>query len=497
MISIVFIAVYLVTTSFLFLFTLTQGVLALNYRRALQNEKTIEGVFPAKTDNFPKVLVQLPIFNEFYVVERLLENIAKLDYPRNLLEIQVLDDSTDETSKILADKVSELANAGFDIRHIQRENRVGYKAGALQAGLKQSDAPFVVIFDSDFLPKASFIKSVLPYFDDKNIGMVQTRWSHINENYSILTKLLAFALDAHFSVEQKGRNFAGHFINFNGTSGMWRRQTIDDAGGWKDTSITEDLDLSYRAQFIGWKFKYVEQIDSPSEIPASMHSIKIQQFRWTKGPAEIAVVHLKRLLTSDIAFKHKWFGAFHLLTGLLPICLLLSGISSIVLTIWPPEGVSKGLLISFSGLFTISFVSLVFFYWTSRIRHFNRIGVERIGIFIFKLIMFMMIYLGLSIHNAIAGFEGFIGKKTPFVRTPKHNIKKVSDNWRDHTRYMKRNLPGLFYLELMAALIFGTALLKGLFFGPNAFVTLHIMYTVGFGLVCYFTVTDINAQGTE
>ena len=466
----------------------------MNYRRALQNEKTNDGVLPEKTDNFPKVLIQLPIFNEFYVVERLLENIAKLDYPKTLLEIQVLDDSTDETSKVLADKVSELSDSGFDIHHIQRENRTGYKAGALQAGLNRSDAPFVVIFDADFLPKPDFIKSVLPYFDDQNIGMVQTRWSHINENYSILTKLLAFALDAHFSVEQKGRNFAGHFMNFNGTSGMWRRQTIDEAGGWKDTSITEDLDLSYRAQFIGWKFKFVEQIDSPSEIPASMHSIKVQQFRWTKGPAEIAMVHLKRLLASDMDFKHKWFGAFHLLTGLLPICLLVSGICSIGLTIWPPEGVSKGLLVSFSGLFTLSFLILFFFYWTSRIKRSDQVGVERIGKFLFKMIMFMMIYLGLSIHNAIAGFEGFIGKRTPFVRTPKHNIEKISDTWGDHTRYVAKNLPGSFYVELIAALIFGAALLKGLIFGPGAFVMLHIMYVFGFSLVCYFTVTDIYAQ---
>ena len=228
-------------------------------------------------NSFPSVTVQLPVYNELYVIERLLESVSKIDYPHDKLEIQVLDDSTDESYGIAKAKVKELSDQGIDIKHIHRTDRSGFKAGALANGLKQCKGDFIAIFDADFLPNPDFLKRLIPHFQDENLGMVQSRWGHINRNYSLLTNLQAFGLDAHFSVEQGGRNAANHFINFNGTAGIWRKETIIDAGGWSADTLTEDLDLSYRAQLKGWKFLFVEEVEAPAELPAEMNALKNQQ----------------------------------------------------------------------------------------------------------------------------------------------------------------------------------------------------------------------------
>ncbi|EDO26837.1 predicted protein, partial [Nematostella vectensis] len=254
----------------------------------------------------PFITIQLPVYNELYVMERLLNNIVNIEYPKDKLEIQVLDDSTDESVISTAKQIERLQKTGIDIKHIQRENRIGFKAGALKEGLEKAKGEFIAIFDADFLPEKDWLLKTVPYFKNPEIGVVQTRWGHINRNYSTLTKIQAFALDAHFTLEQVGRNSQGHFINFNGTAGIWRKECIYDAGNWEGDTLTEDLDLSYRAQLKKWKFKYLENVVTPAELPVIISAARSQQFRWNKGGAENFQKMLKKIITSNtISFKTK------------------------------------------------------------------------------------------------------------------------------------------------------------------------------------------------
>ncbi|EDO28878.1 predicted protein, partial [Nematostella vectensis] len=261
----------------------------------------------------PFVTIQLPIFNEKYVVERLLHSVAALDYPKEKLEVQVLDDSTDDSVIETARLINKHALSGLNIKHIRRENRVGFKAGALKEGLIDAKGEFIVIFDADFVPKPNWLQETIPYFKNEKVGVVQTRWGHINRNFSILTKIQAFALDAHFTLEQVGRNSKNHFINFNGTAGAWRKSCIIDAGNWESDTLTEDLDLSYRAQLKKWQFVYLEDVETPAELPAVLSAARSQQFRWNKGGAEnFRKMSAKVMIANNIQTKTKFHGILHL-----------------------------------------------------------------------------------------------------------------------------------------------------------------------------------------
>src|SRR5690554_783127 len=290
MIILLILLVYGLALFFVFAYSLTQLQLVLKYRKYSKAAKQRNEI-AIQTDFFPKVTIQLPIFNEHYVAERLLDQVAKIDYPAELLEIQLLDDSTDDTKILLQHKTKEWLEKGVNVVHIHREARSGFKAGALAEGLKMASGEFIAIFDADFMPSKDFLKRMMPHFKNTSVGMVQSRWEHLNRNYSKLTALQAFGLDAHFSVEQGGRNYGNHFINFNGTAGIWRKSTIEDAGGWQSDTLTEDLDLSYRAQLKTWKFVFVEEVGAPAELPATMNALKTQQFRWNKGAAECVRKH--------------------------------------------------------------------------------------------------------------------------------------------------------------------------------------------------------------
>ncbi len=282
----VIIVIYTISLIIIFAYSLSQLNLLFNYLRA-QRKKDDAVLFNFKDPaQIPFVTIQLPVYNELYVMERLLDNIALLDYPANKLEIQVLDDSTDESFETTRNHIKRLSDKGLDIKHVTRTDRSGFKAGALKEGLKVAKGEFIAIFDADFLPEPNWLQRTVPYFKDRNIGVVQTRWGHINRDYSLLTKVQAFALDAHFTLEQVGRNSKGHFINFNGTAGLWRKQCIEDAGNWEGDTLTEDLDLSYRAQLKNWKFKYLEDVETPAELPVVISAARSQQFRWNKGGAE-------------------------------------------------------------------------------------------------------------------------------------------------------------------------------------------------------------------
>ena len=326
----IIITVYSIALILIFMYSIAQLNLLFNYLSAQKKEDNSAKFDFSNPAEIPFVTIQLPVYNELYVMERLLTNIVKLNYPKDKIEFQVLDDSTDESVISTAKQIEELRNTGIDIKHIRRSNRQGFKAGALKEGLEIAKGEFIVIFDADFLPKENWLYETVPYFKNPEIGVVQTRWGHINRNYSTLTKIQAFALDAHFTLEQVGRNSKGHFINFNGTAGIWRKECIYDAGNWEGDTLTEDLDLSYRAQLKKWKFKYLEHVETPAELPVVISAARSQQFRWNKGGAENFQKMARRVVTNKhLNFKSKIHAVLHLLNSTMFLNVLIVGVLSI------------------------------------------------------------------------------------------------------------------------------------------------------------------------
>jgi cellulose synthase/poly-beta-1,6-N-acetylglucosamine synthase-like glycosyltransferase len=375
--------------------------------------------------NLPPVTVQLPIFNEMYVADRLITAVAEMDYPRELLEIQVLDDSTDETTGIAELAVRRLASRGLNIRYLHRVDRRGYKAGALDAGLKESGGHFVAIFDADFVPPRDFLLRTLGYFEaDPKVGMVQARWGHINQDYSLLTKIQSILLDAHFVLEHGARNRAGCFFNFNGTAGVWRREAIESAGGWQHDTLTEDLDLSYRAQLAGWRFVFLPDVVSPAEVPVEMNSFKSQQHRWAKGSIQTCVKLLPKILRSNQPVGVKAEAFFHLSANF--NYLLMSVLSVLMfpaMYVRYNMGWTEMLLIDVP-LFAAATLSVCNFYVVSQ-RELYADWRQRL-----KYLPFLMsIGIGLCVNNTRAVLEAMFGRQSEFARTPKYGIEQDSDEW--------------------------------------------------------------------
>jgi cellulose synthase/poly-beta-1,6-N-acetylglucosamine synthase-like glycosyltransferase len=372
----------------------------------------------------PVVTVQLPLYNEMYVADRLIASVCELDYPRDLLEIQVLDDSTDETCAIAERAVKRFASQGLDIKYIHRADRSGYKAGALEAGLKVARGQFVAIFDADFQPNADFLLRLLPHFADAKVGMVQARWGHINQDYSLLTKIQSIMLDGHFVLEHGGRNRAGHFFNFNGTAGIWRREVIADAGGWQHDTLTEDLDLSYRAQLRGWKFVFVPGVIAPAEVPVEMNAFKSQQHRWAKGSIQTSRKLLGEILRADIPFGVKAEAFFHLTANFnYPLMVVLSVLMFPSMVIRYNMGWYEMMLIDIPLFFAATF-SVCNFYMVCQ-REIHTDWRARL-----KYLPFLMsIGIGLCINNTRAVFEALFNKQSEFARTPKYRIEGEADEW--------------------------------------------------------------------
>jgi len=441
---------------------------------------------------WPMVTIQLPLYNEYYVVERLIDHVAALDYPWQRLEIQVLDDSTDESFDIAAQAISDWQSKGLDIQHIRRPERIGFKAGALQYGLARAKGEFIAIFDSDFTPNPDFLKRTLPPFNDGKVGVVQSRWEHLNEEYSLLTRLQAFGLDAHFSVEQRGRNVNGHFINFNGTAGVWRKSCIEDAGGWHSDTLTEDLDLSYRAQLNGWQFQYLEKLASPAELPAAMPALKNQQYRWTKGAAECAVKNLPKVLRSSrLSWKTKLHAIFHLMNSSIFICVILTALMSVPMLFIKFNSPDLDLVFKVASLFLLSFFILAFFYWTS-LKHGQHERFKGFGEFLMLFPLFLSISMGLSLHNAIAVIEGFMGRKTPFVRTPKFSIVDAEDSFWEN-RYLIRRIHPITIVEVLLSLYFLSGIAVAFYLKDFGLVPFHLMLGLGFGLVGYYSLRHVRS----
>ena len=484
----IIIVIYAISLILIFMYALAQLNLLFNYLKAQKKEDNAPKFDFSKSAEIPFVTIQLPVFNELYVMERLLTNIAKIKYPNDKLEIQVLDDSTDESVISTAKQIAELQKNGLDIVHIRRENRQGFKAGALKEGLAIAKGEFIVIFDADFLPQEDWLEQTIPYFKNPEIGVVQTRWGHINRNYSTLTKIQAFALDAHFSLEQVGRNSKGHFINFNGTAGAWRKECILDAGNWEGDTLTEDIDLSYRAQLKNWKFKYLEHVETPAELPVVISAARTQQFRWNKGGAENFQKMGKRIITNkNVSAKTKIHGLLHLLNSSMFTCIFLVAVLSIPMLYIKNEYAHLKPFFYVMSFFVLS--SIIFFicYWFMY-KKTNGGGFKNFIKYIGAFFTFFTIVMGFSLHNTIAVLEGHFGKKSEFVRTPKFNIKSLKDGWKNN-KYVRTKVSLNVIIEGLLALyfIFGmySAFVVGNQGGDFGLFPFHLMLTIGFGYVFF------------
>ena len=480
------ILIYSFFSIFIILYSIVQLSLVYSY---LKNRKRIAKDLEkfSETEYFPHVTIQLPVYNELYVIERLIDSVANFNYPKDKLEIQVLDDSSDETVEIIAKRVAYWKEKGLDIEQIIRPERVGFKAGALDYGIKRCKGEYIAIFDADFVPEEDFLLKTIPYFQDPEIGVVQTRWEHLNREYSLLTRLQAFALDAHFSVEQGGRNFAGHFINFNGTAGVWRKIAIEDGGGWKADTLTEDLDLSYRSQLKGWKFLFKEEIVSPAELPAEMNALKAQQFRWTKGAAECTVKNLGKVMKhNNYNFWTKVNAVFHLMNSFLFIAIFSIAMLSLPLFMIKQYHPELQTFFHFATISLFSFAVIGVMYFTSFAKSYENKGIAFLH-FMYYFPLFLSFSMGLSFHNSIAVLEGYAGKKSPFVRTPKFSLTKKAGDWKGK-KYNKTKVKWVTIVEgiLSSYFIFGMFLCFS--FGDYGMLPFFFMLSLGFGVIFYYSI---------
>ncbi|HEY3171078.1 MAG TPA: glycosyltransferase [Thermoanaerobaculia bacterium] len=402
-------------------------------------------------ERLPVVTVQLPLYNEVYVVERLVDAVVALDYPKDLLEIQILDDSTDETRDVARAVAERYRARGHDVRYLPRDHRRGFKAGALQAGLETARGEFLLILDADFVPRPEMLRECLPHFSDLGVGMVQARWEHLNRDFSLLTRIQSIFLDGHFVIEHTARNRSGRFFNFNGTAGIWRRRCLEDAGGWNSDTLTEDLDASYRAQLAGWRFVYLKDLAVPAELPVDMNGFKSQQHRWTKGSIQTGRKLLPTIFRSEYPRKVKVEAFFHLTNNfshLLVVLLALLIFPAIIIR--EQIGWQKLAVFDFPLFFGASF-SFVGFYVSSQ-REIGRSWKPAL-----KYMPFLMsIGIGLSLSNVRGVLEALAGSRTEFTRTPKYRIEGEAGDWKTK----KYRAAGNFSLvgEIVLATYFLTAL---------------------------------------
>ena len=474
--------VYSIAILLIFFYSLAQFNLLLNYLKSKKNIKFIEKFDFLNPNEIPLVTIQLPIYNEKYVIERLLENIVLLEYPQDKLEIQVLDDSTDDSILMTKKLITKYSNQGIDIKHITRQIRTGFKAGALKEGLETAKGEFIAIFDADFMPKPDWLFKTIPNFKNSKVGVVQTRWSHLNRNYSILTKIQAFALDAHFTLEQTGRNSKQHCINFNGTAGVWRKACIIDAGNWESDTLTEDLDLSYRAQLKNWKFIYLEDVETPAELPAIISAARSQQFRWNKGGAENFVKMASKVIESTtFSRKTKFHGLLHLLNSSMFLCIFTMAVLSVPMLFVKNYFSHIGLYFDIMIFFIVT--SIIFFvcYWFTY-KNIQGGGFKNFINYIGMFFTFYAIAMGFSFQNSIAVLEGLLGKKSEFIRTPKFNIEALKEKWKENI-YISRKISKNTIIEGLLVLYFLFGLYSGFKLNDFALFPFHLMLLFGFSYV--------------
>lgn len=413
------------------------------------------------------VTIQVPVYNEKFVIAPLMKRLGEMDYPKHLFEIQVLDDSTDETAEIIDEEAGRLKDKGINISVIRRPSRKGFKAGALEHALPLCTGEMIAIFDADFRPFPDFLKRIVKHFNEATVGGVQGRWTHENLHESPMTTIQAFLLDTHFRLEQEGRSAAGYFMNFNGTAGVWRKQCIIDAGGWNGDVLTEDLELSYRAQLKGWQLRYDNEISVPAELPADINALKSQQFRWAKGMAQTARKHLATILRADVNRAKKWHAAFHLLGSLSFVAVL----GNIVFTFpiiaarhYIPEFGEATNMLMLSGV-TLPLMALYYYAGTS--------ATFRAASFWKYFPLYLVVYMALSVQNSIGVLQGLAGKKSPFVRTPKTSGQVAA------SVYLKSKWTALNYFELVMIIYVVAACAMSVLWSDYFLLTLLLMMLTG------------------
>lgn len=477
--AIIFLYIYVTCLCLLTAYCLIQAyfmVLYLIYR--FKNPYT-KGMNTLTEADLPFVTIQLPVFNEQYVVERLIDNIVKINYPARLLQIQILDDSTDETLTYSSAKVEYYRTRGIDIELIHRTDRTGYKAGALKNGLTTAKGAFIAIFDADFLPDEDFILKCIPYFfQDERYAVVQTRWEYINRDYSLITRLQALPLNVHFSIEQTARMYAGLYLQFNGTGGIWRRKAIEDAGGWSADTLTEDLDLSIRTQLKGWKIKYIEETGTPSELPVEMNGFKSQQYRWMKGGAECARKLLPAVFKSDLPFTKKMFTTAYLLSSSVFLLVFLTALLSFPAIFLLDQ---TGYKLQWASVFMVGWALIFPVYLVGNFNPAVRktFSFKDVLVFVVLFPLLLSLSLGMSLHNAIAVLDGFRGRKSAFIRTPKYNIVGKTDKLK-YTTYRSNKMSFSTRMEYFMALYFVIAGTAGILYGNISFLGVQVLLFVGF-----------------
>lgn len=477
-----FLALYFAVSAMLFLFGMHAYLMAVLYRRSAGRRPVRPQV-----DAFPEVTVQLPLFNERYVARRLIEAVTRLEYPREKLEIQILDDSTDDTVEHVAELVAHWRAQGWNMVHRHRTDRVGFKGGALREGLAEARGELVAVFDADFIPPPHFLRETVPYFQDSGLGMVQARWTHLNEDYSVLTRAQAVALDGHFIIEHTVRNRNGAFINFNGTAGIWRKQCILDAGNWQDDTLTEDLDLSYRAQMAGWRFLFLPEVECPAELPAEVNGLKGQQFRWAKGSVQTALKILPRLLRSPLPRFARFQALIHLTNHAVYPLLLLLGVSAlpalIVLDRYPDVR-------WMFGAATILVVASFGHPWLYFVAQRARGRGWREAIFAVPLVVAGN--MGIAVNNSRALVEALARRQSPFLRTPKYALLTRSDHWAEK-RYQAPMTPWPLVELALAAYALAAIVYAGLH-GHLLAIPFLALYFVGLGYMGVISVRNAWAR---
>ena len=468
------IAVYLVTLGVLALYGVHRSTLLVLYQRHRHQRTRPKREYDEV--ELPTITVQLPTYNERYVVERLIDAAAALDYPADRLEIQVLDDSTDDTGRIAASRCRAWRSRGVDVVYRHRANRVGYKAGALRNGMEEAKGELIAVFDADFVPGPRFLRELVHHFTDAEVGMVQARWDHLNRDASAFTQCQAMLLDGHFVIEHSARHRSGRFFNFNGTAGMWRKSAIVDAGGWQHDTVTEDMDLSYRAQLRGWKFVYLPQVSAPAELPADMNSFKSQQFRWAKGSVQTARKLLPSIVRAPLAKKVKTEAFFHLTNNIAYAFLLILAILQLPNMLIRRKLENPELLLLDAPMFAATCGSVALFYLTAyRDLHGSRWKAVK------QLPMMMAIGIGLSVNNAYAALQGLFGQSVEFVRTPKSGAVDGPTN-RKNGVYRGR-WPWHNAIELGFALYCGCTLVLALITQSWLSIPFVLLFFAGFSYV--------------
>lgn len=470
--------------------------LFLKHRNKCETEPNQLKVLVKQMGQWPKVTIQLPMFNEYYVVERLIDATVKIKYPKNKLEIQVLDDSTDETQKVAAKKVAEYKKKGYDIKLIHRDNRQGHKAGALREAQEKAKGEFIAIFDADFIPAEDFLEKTIPHFYEAgDIGMVQTRWGHINADYNILTKAQSLGIDGHFIIEQIARGGSGLWMNFNGTAGVWRKECIYDAGNWESDTLTEDFDLSYRAELRGWRFKYIADVVNPAELPATVSAYKSQQFRWCKGSIQTAVKLAPVIWKADLPWKIKLEALTHLTNYSVHPLMIINILATLPLLYFNEYYANLTLPMLFAVAFFLSIGTFgpMTMYLVSQKALYNKW---------FHRLMWMpvltMIGTGIAVNNTRAWWEAIVGKKSQFVRTPKLKLEKTSDKLVERRKYSETiKLDKTAFIEMGMGFYILLTIYTAIAMDKTLVIPFMLIYAGGFFYTAFYTLFENMKERAE